>query len=118
MLLSLGLGGDHTDEELEAIATYALLIVGALMHPFDRPVTIDVSLRDRADRSFRLVLGGPTMHLGPRPESDGAPDSRIVGSTLLTIDALFGRGSLSDVVATDDAILCRLEALASLMRPE
>jgi uncharacterized protein (TIGR03083 family) len=117
VLLPLGLGGDHTDEELEATAAYAMLFAGALMGPFDPPVTIDVLLRDRADRSLRLALGA-TVHLGLRPESDGAPDYHIVGSTLPMIDALFGRGSLSEVVAADDGIRGRLEAVPSCMRPE
>jgi uncharacterized protein (TIGR03083 family) len=117
VLLPLGLGGDHADEELGAIASYAILFAGALMGPFDPPVTIDVLLRDRADRSFRLALGA-TVHVGPRPESDGAADYQIVGPTLLTIDALFGRGSVSEVVAADDGIRGRLEAVPNRMRPE
>jgi uncharacterized protein (TIGR03083 family) len=116
-LLPVGLGGDHTEEELGAIAAYALLFAGLLMGPFDPPVTIDALLRDRRDRWFRLNLGA-AVRVGPPRAGDGVPDYRIEGPTVLTIDALFGRGSLSESVTADNAIRGRLEAIRNRMRPD
>ena len=116
VLLPLGLGGDHTDEELAAVAAYSMFFAGIVMGPFDPPVAVDALLRDRADRSFRLTLGA-SVHLGPRPEDDGAADHRIEGPTLATIDTLFGRGPLSEAIAADEGIRGRLETVPRRMLP-
>jgi uncharacterized protein (TIGR03083 family) len=116
VLLPLGLGGDHTDDELTAMAAYVMLLAGIVMGPFDPPVTIDAVLHDRVDRSFRLYLG-EAVRVEPLPEGTSPAEHRIEGPTLATIDALAGRGSLPDVLMAEAELGDRFLAVPARLRP-
>lgn len=116
VFVPLGPEGDQPDEELAAMAVYAMVFAGVVMGPVDPPIIVDALLRDRVDRSFRLALGS-TVRVSPGSEDSGPPDHRIQGPTVAAIDALFGRGPLSGVIEADDGIRARLESVPRRLRP-
>lgn len=116
VLLPLGFGGEHTEDELRALAAYVMLYAGLVMGAFEPPVTIDAVLRDRVDRSFRLHFGD-AVHVEPLPEGTDPAPHRIEGPTLAVIDALSGRGSLTDALTMDEELRDRFLAVPARLRP-
>lgn len=119
LLLPLGLGGDHPEDELAAVAHYGVFlpaVIASLGRWTESSLTVDVHLWDRTDRWMRLDIGG-AITLGPLP-TDAPPASLVLeGPTIATVEALTGRGDLDDVATVSDAIREPIGRFAARMAP-
>jgi uncharacterized protein (TIGR03083 family) len=117
ILVPLGLGTDHADDELEAATVYALLFAGIVMGPFGEPVTADVILHDRVERRYRLHLGD-VVRIAPLGSTGGSSTYGVEGPTLPLIDGLAGRGLLSELMVRGEPFAKRLQTVPVRLRPD
>jgi CRISPR/Cas system-associated exonuclease Cas4 (RecB family) len=108
--LPLGIGGDHTDDELAAVGAYALLYAAASLAPFDPSVSVEVHLTDRTTHRYHLVLTDAMVKLTTSQRDAVGEAPWIRGSTLATIDAFAGRGTLDIVEFSTDTVRQRFAA--------
>jgi len=117
MLLPLGVGADHTEDELAAVSAYVFIYAGVACGPFDPETTVDVNLTDRVARSYRVVSGAG-VEVRPGVPGAGEPAaSRLSGSTLAVVDALGGRVPLEGAVTADGPFAERLHLVPARLQP-
>jgi uncharacterized protein (TIGR03083 family) len=116
VLLPLGLGVDHAEEELATVSAYIFIYAGVAGGPFESSVTVDVALTDRVARSYRLVTG-PAVEVHPASADAGPAASQLTGSTVAVIDALGGRIPLDGAVSVDGPFAERIALVPARLQP-